>query len=247
MGRIADLKTIAGAVLDGAERQAMIGALKAYRTTALTECPLCGKTAKFRPHGIFNRAGARCPNCASLERHRLFKLAMDDKFAELSGKSVLHFAPEPAIRKTAQAQNPSNYVTADIVPGRADLVLNIEKIDQPDDTFDCVICSHVLEHVNDALALKEIYRILRPGGFAILMVPIIESWPNTYEDATITSDEDRVRHFGLRDHVRYYGRDFRDRVVSAGFSLAEYHALGAASVRYGLMRDETVFRADKPA
>jgi SAM-dependent methyltransferase len=137
-------------------------------------------------------------------------------------------------------------VTADLNQ-RADLKLNIEKIALPDSSFDVVICSHVLEHVNDLSALAELYRILRQNGLAILMVPLIEGWMHTYEDDGIHSEADREIHFGQFDHVRYYGSDFRTRVLSAGFLLDEYYRGGADSVRFGLYRGERIFLANKPS
>ncbi len=78
----------------------------------------------------------------------------------------------------------------DIAPGKADRVLNIEAIASPDASYDCVVCSHVLEHVDDKKALSEIYRVLRPGGVALIMLPVIEGWAKTYENPAVTSPED---------------------------------------------------------
>lgn len=140
---------------------------------------------------------------------------------------------------------PSEYRSADLTPGRADTVLNIEAMDLPDASVDAVIASHILEHVDDRRALPEIRRVLASGGQLIAMVPLIEGWTTTYEDASKLSGEERAQHFGQPDHVRFYGADFRDRIREAGFSLAEYTATGADSVRYRLNRGEKVFLATK--
>ena len=160
------------------------------------------------------------------------------------GAEVLHFAPEHAVTRLL---GHTKYRSADLAPGSADLVLNIESIDLATESVDFVIASHVLEHVDDRAALREIWRILRPGGSLIAMVPIVEGWAQTYEDAARTTASERELHFGQNDHVRYYGRDFRDRLIAAGFSLREFVAGGPDCVRFGLTRGERVFFGTKVA
>lgn len=158
--------------------------------------------------------------------------------------SAVHFAPEPAIKALLEPRA-SEYRTADISMPGCDLRLNIEAIDLPDESVDTFVASHVLEHVDDRKALTEFVRCLRPGGRAILMVPIVEGWAEGYENPLISTDAGRLLHFGQIDHVRYYGRDFRDRVRAAGFELSEFQASGEDCVRFGLSRGETVFFARK--
>jgi SAM-dependent methyltransferase len=110
-----------------------------------------------------------------------------------------------------------------------------------------VICSHVLEHVDDSRALPELFRIIAPGGSVILMFPIIEGWDRTYENSTIQSPADRILHFGQRDHDRYFGRDIRDRIQGAGFSIEEFTAEEPLVHKHGLVRGEKVFVARKPS
>jgi len=128
----------------------------------------------------------------------------------------------------------------------ADLKLNIEEIDLPSACVKTIICAHVLEHVDDRKALLELYRILAPGGVAVLSVPIVEGWDVTYEVPTITDPQARLMHYGQDDHVRFYGRDFRDRVKEAGFELSEFTAEGPEVVEFGLMRGDKVFLGRKP-
>lgn len=208
-------------------------------------CNLCGYHGPFGPAGFPVRPEARCPQCGSLERHRLLRLWFDRHGEQLAGRRLLHFAPEPGVASflhpTAGA-----YHTADIASGRADMVIDIERIDLPDASYDAIVCSHVLEHVDDRAALAEMHRILTPGGLAIVMIPVVEGWAETYENPAAVSERDRELHFGQNDHVRFYGADVRDRIRAAGFSLDEFTAVEPCVARHGLTRGEKVFIARKP-
>ncbi len=220
--------------------------LKAYLHQQSTprHCPCCGYEGRFLANGMPLRMDSQCPKCLSLERHRLLRLALDSWDFVPRGARTLHFAAELSVWNILNDAG-ADIVTADIVPGRGDIALNIEAIDQPDESFDLVVASHVLEHVDDRKALPEIRRILRPGGKLLLLVPIIEGWAQTYEDPTITDPRDRDLHFGQDDHVRYYGADLRDRLTQAGFDTREFTATGADSVRFGLLRGEKIFLSSK--
>jgi len=207
------------------------------------QCPICGYKGTFWPVGWPLRPEAFCPGCGSLERHRLFKLWLNQNAAVCKGKRILHFAPEgslgPILRECT-----STYTTADLADG-ADLKLNIESMNLPDASFDVVMCSHVLEHVDDSKALREIYRVLVDGGIALLMTPVCEGLSKTYEVPSITDEKGRETHFGQHDHLRWFGSDFRDRVTEAGFSLEEFTAIGELAVVFGLLLGEKLFIARK--
>jgi len=206
-------------------------------------CPVCGYHGLFRWHGNPPRRDGRCPKCASLERHRLLKLWFDANVDRLRGGRALHFAPESGIVKVFKPVA-GEYVTADIVEGRADKVLNIEDMrGEPSDSYDWILCSHVLEHVDDRKALLELNRILKPTGMLIIMIPMVEGWPETLADPAITSNADRIRFYGQADHVRYYGRDVRRRFIEAGFVVDEFTAIEPFISRHALIKGETVFVA----
>lgn len=208
-------------------------------------CNICGYEGPFGPAGKGTRRDAKCPRCHSVERYRLFKLWLDTAPQFLTGKDVLHFAPEKSVSALVRPLA-GRYRAADITPGRADMVLDIEAMDIEDASLDAVICSHVLEHVDDAKALSEIFRVLRPGGTAIIMVPMIEGWAHSYENPQVQTPEARTLHFGQFDHVRYYGADLRQRIRDAGFRLSEFTAEPAQVLRHGLIRGEKVFIATRP-
>ena len=207
-------------------------------------CPICGHSGRFRPAGLTRRPDAVCPNCGALERHRLMKLAMD-RLALLENRPrTLHFSPEKQISGFVKPLCP-RYVTADLFRDDVDLKLNIEALDLTEGEFDLVICSHVLEHVDDRKALAEINRVLAPDGVAVLAVPFVETWNHSFEDPSIVSPEDRQLHYGQADHLRIHGRDFRDRVRDAGFAVQDFVAFGRDVATYALGRGDIVFIARK--
>jgi SAM-dependent methyltransferase len=129
---------------------------------------------------------------------------------------MLHFAPEPALRKRLSTMPSLRYATADIAPGRASASVNLEDLAFQSGVFDFVLCCHVLEHVReDGKALRELHRVLRKGGMAIVQVPLRKGV--TDEDPAVADPDARRRRFGQEDHVRWYGMDFADRMSAAGF------------------------------
>ncbi|GAA0031802.1 MULTISPECIES: methyltransferase domain-containing protein [Bradyrhizobium] len=212
-------------------------------------CPVCEYRGRFfayaNPLALGINFDSLCPNCLSHERHRLLVLC-DAEQGLFMGKDILHFAPEKGLTEYIKARKPRSYVTCEFGGKGADFDINIEKIDLESDRFDRIICCHILEHVNDRLAIPELFRILRKGGTLIAMIPLIEGWQETFEDRSRQkTEEDRILYFNQHDHVRFFGRDFRRRLERAGFVVDEYTAVEPQVAQYGLIRGEKVFLCRK--
>jgi len=189
------------------------------------ECPVCGgRYRHLLPYGYGPvRSNALCPRCLSLERHRLMWLWLvreSDLFT--SNPRVLHIAPERCFIKRFERALGGNYITADLESPLAKVKMDIQAIPFPRNEFDVIFCNHILEHVDDdRLALSEMYRVLRPGGWGIMLSPVNYDRAVSYEDPTIVTPEGRAAAFGQHDHVRDYGRDYPDRLRNAGFTIRE--------------------------
>jgi SAM-dependent methyltransferase len=214
--------------------------LRALHGVHLRHCSCCGYIGRFKAFGSPPRYDAQCTNCGALERHRLFVLVSETLTLFSRPKDVLHLAPEQPVRAYLHSRA-RTYVTADRSGVDVDRRENIEALSFENGRFDVVVCSHVLEHVDDAKALRELHRILRTDGLLVCMVPIIEGWDRTYENPGIVTPFERTLHFGQSDHLRFYGRDFRDRLKSAGFHIDEHTATGELAVQHGLLFGEKVF------
>jgi SAM-dependent methyltransferase len=183
-------------------------------------CPVCG----HRFSGFLEHRGypdVRCPLCGSMERHRLLWLWLraETDFFEAPLR-VLHFAPEFGIRRRLAKLENLEYRTTDLQSRMADENFDITSIPHPDASFDVVLCNHVLEHVpDDASAMRELRRIVRPGGWAVLMCPIAAGPSETLEDPSVQDPQRRLEVYGQEDHVRLYGADYADRLRSAGFEV----------------------------
>lgn len=183
-------------------------------------CPVCASTVPaFRP-GPRGRPNACCPICGSLERHRLLWLYLQLSTPVFRVPTrLLHFAPERSLRDRFKMRANIDYVSGDLDSPIADVKLDIQELAFEDSSFDFILCSHVLEHIpDDRRAMAELRRVLRPGGVALVAVPLRDA-DTTLEDPSIVTPEDRERHYGQADHVRYYGRDFPSRLEAAGFSV----------------------------
>ncbi|HEU0016194.1 MAG TPA: methyltransferase domain-containing protein [Longimicrobium sp.] len=185
-------------------------------------CPVCGRSSsRFRAFGNPPRKDAQCAHCLSLERHRLAWLYLERRTDLFDGrpKRMLHVAPEACFAPRLRWRLGGGYLTADLDSPRAMVRMDITDIHHPDASFDVIFCSHVLEHVpDDRAAMREFRRVLKRGGWAILLVPITAD--RTYEDPSITDPVARLAEFGQEDHVRRCGPDYVERLREAGFDVA---------------------------
>jgi SAM-dependent methyltransferase len=215
-------------------------------------CPVCGQRSIFAPFGDPPRPAAMCAVCGALERHRLLYLYLQDNTTLFSDKlSVLHFSPEPGLSATLKAKSNLTYATSWYEPDRpADFHLDLTNLAQPDASWDVVIAYHVFEHIpDDRTAMRELFRVVKPGGWAVLQVPLREG-PDSIEDPTVETNEERDHRFGQWDHVRYYGwQDFADRLTEAGFDVhierPGRELSDDAIHQYALSRDERIYIARK--
>lgn len=219
--------------------------MAAYRGSAVT-CPVCGHSFS-RLRDDWNRPNALCWRCGSHERHRALWLHLE-RHPELLGgaSSLLHFAPEWCLEQRLRQVPDMRYVTADLDPGKGELQLDITRLELADASFDAIICSHVLEHVeDDAAAISELHRVIAPGGWAIVMVPLDLGRSETYEDPMVRTPDDREREFWQHDHVRLYAPDIAERLRVPGFKVARERvavALGPEqAARYRLLDSDEVF------
>jgi SAM-dependent methyltransferase len=213
------------------------------------ECPVCdGRFRKMLPYGYIDlRNNALCPSCLSLERHRLLWLYLKNKTNFFSDTlKVLHIAPEQCYLKRFRKLTNLDYTTGDLESPIADVKMDVINIPFDVNQFDVVLCNHVLEHIERLdKALSEIYRILKPGGFAILLVPVDFNREVTYEDLTITDPKEREKHFFQYDHVRLFGRDYPEIIKKAGFVVNEQNYInelpGDVKEKYCLPENEFMF------
>lgn len=190
------------------------------------ECPVCGcRRRRFLPYGYVTvRSDALCPRCLSLERHRLLWLwLMRETDISKGERLLMHIAPEVALMRRfgeIYARHPELYITADLESPLARMHFDVQHIPLADESVDIVICNHIMEHVaDDRLAMHELWRILRRGGWGVVLSPVDESRAETFEDDSITDPAERTRIFGQYDHRRIYGRDYADRLRGAGFEV----------------------------
>jgi len=199
----------------------------------------------------WNRPGVICPGCGAQERHRALALYLDARGLPAPGTSLLHFAPEYCLEQRLRRIPRLSVVTTDLDPAIAEVAADITALPFGDGSFDAVLCSHVLEHVeDDRAAMRELVRVLRLGGWAVVMVPLDVERESTLEDPGVTEPRERERLFWQHDHVRLYAPDLEDRLTQAGFDVTAdrfVDELPRGDIeRYGLARGEIIFRCDKP-
>lgn len=221
------------------------------------ECPVCErKFRKFLSYGsnVAHREGVLCPYDLTLERHRLMWLYLkrETDFFTKEQTKLLHIAPEQCFYSRFKKQSNLEYLTGDLVSPLADIHFDLHHIPLEDNRFDVVFCNHVLEHVDDAhQCMKELYRVMAPGGWGIFQVPQDLKRAETYEDWSIKSPEEREKHFWQKDHVRLFGRDYPEWLRKAGFEVEvafEKNPISDEEVsRFRLIQEEILYVVHKKA
>ena len=196
-------------------------------------CPCCGLKLKSFIEGDYKaqpefydlslfektRQDVRCPCCSSLPRHRILALWCSAHKDVLDGKNILYFAPENGMVRWLRS-NRIRYQTADLFDPDADLKLDIQATGLPDDSYDVIICNHVLEHAGDyKTALNELKRILRPEGTLICSFPVSPDVELLTEDPDVKDDAGRLERYGQSDHVRLFGMKAEKLIEEQGFDV----------------------------
>lgn len=210
--------------------------------------PINGKSyRKFLPYGyVKQRDNALSPGTLSLERHRLLWLYLNNETNFFSKTlKVLHIAPEQCFYNLFKNLKNINYTTFDLNSPLADIKGDICNMPFKENSFDFILCNHVLEHINDdKKAMKELYRVLNKNGTAILQVPINQKSSKTFEDSSIVDKKERIEKFGQYDHIRLYGLDYFKKLESFGFKVdpLKYSKEFTESeiIKYGLIKDEII-------
>jgi SAM-dependent methyltransferase len=191
-----------------------------YKGNRFTD-PIDGHSyRKFLPYGyVKKRDNVLAPGTLSLERHRLLWLYLQNRTDFfIKSLKVLHIAPEQAFFQRFKNLQNIDYTTSDLESPIADVKADITDLPFENESFDVILCNHVLEHIpDDEKAMKELYRVLKKGGWGIFQVPLENERTQTYEDFSITDPKERTKHFGQYDHVRVYGIDYFDRLKKVGF------------------------------
>jgi SAM-dependent methyltransferase len=182
-------------------------------------CPCCAQAFRsFLPKGNLIRLEAECPRCGSLERTRLLWLYLQNELKIAEGLHILHIAPEYAIFN--RLKNWAGYEDVDLNPANARQVMDITAIPRPEAVYDLIICSHVLGHIPDeALAIRELHRVLKPRGIVIFMTLLDVNALHTKEDSLVQSAEARLLAYGESDLCRLHGMDFAKRIQTEGFQV----------------------------
>ena len=239
-----------------------------FRLGSRLECPLCGwHFRRFGPAGFHYAVIVEkrvigghyhenniCPRCLSNARERLAYLFLRNRTSLFKEQVLLlHIAPEPELASSLKRSPNIRYISGDLFLPGVMTRFDVLHMPFPDQSFDVLICNHVMEHVeDDAMAMSELYRVLKPGGWALLQVPIALALARgqTIDDPSATTEADRIRVFGQGDHVRLYAApDYVQRLEQTGFHVTVSTCaaeLPGAAPRYGLEPEEHIFVCRKP-
>jgi SAM-dependent methyltransferase len=212
------------------------------------QCNICGNSfSTMLPY--LTRTNAKCPNCNSLERTRLLWYYIQRKNLLFPKMNLLHVAPESCLYKIFEKKD-LNYRPIDKFEKgyqypKLTYNMDVTSLIFDDDYFEGVICIHVLEHVlEDRKAISEFYRVIKGGGWAIILVPFDENLSITFEDSKIVNPEERLKYFGQTDHVRVCGNDYIRRFEEAGFIIEDLDfdkTISQDDILKFVFKDEKIF------
>lgn len=207
---------------------------------------------KYKVDGAGYRKNVICPSCGSSDRSRLLYLFLTNLKSTTLDQNIklLHIAPDTEFPSFFKSRKNINYYNGDIDKNLADLEIDITKTNFENNFFDVIICNHVLEQIeNDFIALQEIFRVLKRGGFAILQSPISRVLRETYENKSLRTPDDYLREYGQSDMRRIYGQDYQSRLESVGFKVNVYRPDSFLSYdlikRYGISLHENIYIGSK--
>ena len=217
------------------------------------EDPINGiKYRKLLPYGrLKSRNNALAPDSMSLERHRLMWLFLNQKTNLFKSKlRFLHIAPEYCFIKIFKSMSNLDYITADLVSPWADIKFDVHDIPYENNSFDVIICNHVLEHVEDSRkVMLEFYRVMKKGGWGIFQVPINTKSQETLEDKSITDPKEREKLYWQDDHLRLFGLDYPNKLRDVGFKVTESEFVKEMNPqlvkKYALPKDEIIYFCEK--
>ena len=206
--------------------------------------------------GAGRRDNCICPRCYSTDRDRLIYLYLKNHTSIFKDQiKLLHIAPSGSLKSLLKPLTGIDYTDGikyheGFYYSKDISIIDIRKLDVADNSYDVILCNHVLEHIQeDIVAMKELYRVLKPDGWAILQVPISRLLKETYEDFSITGEKEREEHFGQFDHVRIYASDYTDRLKSVGFEVDEIHPYSDWDMndidKYAINKKEVLFIGNK--
>lgn len=207
------------------------------------QCNICGKY--LRIFVLLSNADSLCPNCGSLKRNRRLWSLLETEFL-VPNSVVLDFSPSRCLYRKMKKMKNINYQSTDLSRDFiADYRFDITNLEISDNTFDLIICYHILEHIdNDILAIKELFRVMKPGAKALIQTPFKDG--EIYEDNNIITKEDRIKHFGQEDHVRIYSvSGLNKRLQDCGF-FVEIRDFFLSENKYYFDKKETIIVITKP-